>query len=316
MASLTQPTPVSNHLPEAANPSCHYRVIDVTGDDAAAFLHAQFTNDIKAMRVGDVQRNAWATPKGRILFAPWVWRYGESSFALISLDELSAALIKRLGMFVLRSKVKLALAGERSVITLAALTGAAAHRLDSPSTVIANTSSEVSSGRLLGLTHGRALLVTATAGADALAADLAQAGVGVDAGAWTAACIEAGDPEIGVATQDQFVPQMVNLELVGGVSFKKGCYPGQEIVARTHYLGKLKRRMVRVRTGSPLVAGMPVFSATFGNQAAGMVVLGADDQALVSAQLDAIAAGDLVSAGGESLGMLALPYAVPDVTAS
>jgi len=118
-------------------------------------------------------------------------------------------------------------------------------------------------------------------------------------------------------TQEAFVPQMANYDLVGGVSFKKGCYPGQEIVARTQYRGILKKRTVRVRSAGPLSPGDSVYSTAFGDQSAGLVANAAPSpeggyEALVVAQLEAIAQKSLHhgSLAGPALDILPLPYAI------
>jgi folate-binding protein YgfZ len=149
---------------------------------------------------------------------------------------------------------------------------------------------------------------------DALSENAVKAG----ATAWEATSIRAGIPTVLAATQEAFVPQMVNLELLGGVSFKKGCYPGQEIVARTQYRGKLKRRMVRVRGGGSAPSpGSDIFSPEFGEQPAGTVVsaVAAPDggfEALVVAQLEAIEQNSLraQSASGPPLPIEPLPYPI------
>jgi len=119
-------------------------------------------------------------------------------------------------------------------------------------------------------------------------------------------------------TQEEFVPQMANYELIGGVSFKKGCYPGQEIVARTQYRGILKKRAVRVRSATPLAPGESVYSGAFGDQSAGLIANVAPSpeggfEALVVAQLEAIAKGELHhgSLAGPPLAILSLPYPLP-----
>jgi folate-binding protein YgfZ len=137
---------------------------------------------------------------------------------------------------------------------------------------------------------------------------------GTDAWDWTS--IRAGIPTIVAATQDAFVPQMANFELVGGVSFRKGCYPGQEIVARTQYRGILKRRMARAHVQSPTrpVPGQSLYGAAFGEQAAGTVVNAAPARdggwdLLAVAQIDSLRAGDLHldSASGTALRILDHP---------
>jgi folate-binding protein YgfZ len=139
--------------------------------------------------------------------------------------------------------------------------------------------------------------------------------VGVEA--WNLLDIRAGIAWITPATQEQFVAQMTNYELIGGVDFKKGCYPGQEIVARTQYLGKLKRRMYHIHADGPLAAGDELFSADFEGQASGMVVNSAASpkggvDALAVIQIDSAANQTLhaKSIDGPALKILNLPYSI------
>jgi len=136
-----------------------------------------------------------------------------------------------------------------------------------------------------------------------------------DAGAWMALDIAAGIPFIMLATQEEFVPQMVNLDLIGGLSYTKGCYPGQEIVARTHYLGRLKQRMYRARVDGSAAAGDKLYCADLGDQASGMIVAGApaadgrhDVLAVLQTANARTAQYHLGSLQGPPLELAALPY--------
>jgi folate-binding protein YgfZ len=166
----------------------------------------------------------------------------------------------------------------------------------------------------------RYLWIAASAQAIAAWTDLAQALAPVDAAAWRLADIYAGVPRIEQATQEQFVPQMVNFELIGGVNFKKGCYPGQEIVARSQYLGKLKRRMILATVAAAdVAAGTELFSAADPDQPCGMVVnaerCSASECALLAeVKLAALETGAIHAGApqGPALSRQALPYAWPD----
>ena len=131
----------------------------------------------------------------------------------------------------------------------------------------------IDNGRIIRIGDQRHLLVLDAAAAPAIWQKLSAHARPAGLNAWHWLDICAGVPQISAATQEEFIPQMVNYELIGGVSFKKGCYPGQEIVARTQYLGKIKRRMYRahLENGQP-VAGAPIFAPETGDQACGMVV--------------------------------------------
>jgi tRNA-modifying protein YgfZ len=261
-------------------------LIAVSGDDAAAFLHGQFTNDVLALKPGEAHWNGWCSPKGRLL-ATFVLARGKERYYLLLPMALREAFQKRLQMFVLRSKVKLE-NFSATVPQFAAWGGAL------PEGAYA-----------LGADYG----VTID--------DAAPVGRASDFAAWSLTLIRAGILVVVPETQDQFVPQMANFELIGGVNFKKGCYPGQEIVARTQYRGGLKRRMVRVTSTVPCVPGTSVYSSAFGDQAAGMVANAAPTpeggwEALVVAQLEAIVSADLklASPQGTPLEILTLPYQI------
>ena len=144
--------------------------------------------------------------------------------------------------------------------------------------------------------------------------------------AWQWLTIRAGVPVVTPVTTDQWVPQMANLDALGGINFQKGCYTGQEIVARTQYLGRLKERLflLHAEDGPVPLAGERLYSSTFGDQACGTVVSaaaapGGGSDLLAVIQIAAAASGDvhLARAGGGStaLTLLDLPYALPPAAA-
>ncbi|HUQ29044.1 MAG TPA: folate-binding protein YgfZ [Usitatibacter sp.] len=259
----------------------HNALLSVTGDDAAAFLHGQFTNDVEALGVGAAQWNGWCSPKGRLL-ATFLLLRRSDEFLLLLPQELAAPIAKRLSMFVLRSKVKIA-----DVSAQYARRGIIGSRAEpQPMRILEKDGSIVA-----GLDAGRFIALMPAENAPA-------ANTSVDA--WELASIRAGVPIITAATQEAFVPQMANFELVGGLSFKKGCYPGQEIVARMQYRGGLKRRMALAHVeGSERPApGQSVYSGAFGDQSAGTIVNAAPApeggfDALVVAQIESLSRGDL-----------------------
>jgi folate-binding protein YgfZ len=123
--------------------------------------------------------------------------------------------------------------------------------------------------------------------------------------------IRSGTPTVTLATQDQLVPQMANFELIGGVDFRKGCYPGQEVVARAQYRGAVKRRLYRLRSTAPLVPGQDLFADDLPGQASGTVVNAAAGEALAVLPIASVEAKSPVRAAvdGEALEVLSLPYA-------
>ncbi len=298
----------------------HNALLFVTGDDATAFLHGQLSNDVHALMEGGAQWNAWCSPKGRML-ATFLLVKRPGGYLLMLPAEIAPAIAKRLGMFVLRSKVKIHdVSGERVRMGFAGKSArvlVSNHWDHAPDPM---RSVERDEALCVALDDERFVIVAPAASApalwDLLAAHATQAG----APAWEWTSIRAGIPTITAKTQEEFVPQMANFELVGGVSFKKGCYPGQEIVARTQYRGILKKRMVRAHaaTGAPQ-PGDALRTPAFGDQAAGMVVNvapapGGGHDLLAVAQLEGIEAGDLRLADGTALQLLELPYPVATAT--
>ena len=165
------------------------------------------------------------------------------------------------------------------------------------------------------MAENRYILALDVAAAKAAWETLKQHATPAGLNAWRLRDIADGLPRVVAATQEQFIPQMVNFEAVGGVSFKKGCYPGQEIVARTQYLGKIKRRMYRVAVDALTTAGIDLYAPETGEQSCGNVVIAAQtgensSEALVVLQVSTVEAGvvHLGSSSGPALRFLSLPY--------
>jgi tRNA-modifying protein YgfZ len=210
-----------------------YGLLSVTGADARAFLHAQLTNDIAALPADRAALAGWCSAKGRLL-ATFLVIPAADGFLLQLARDLAPTVLKRLFMFVLRSKVKIA---DESDAWQQHGVWDASWTLPDVSWQGETVTVKVGEGRFLQV--GKALADTPSATEEE----------------WLAQEIRAGRPLIMAATQDQFVPQMVNLEQLGGVDFRKGCYPGQEIVARAQYRGQVKRRMVKLPAPAPLQPG-------------------------------------------------------------
>jgi folate-binding protein YgfZ len=290
----------------------HNALLAVSGDDARAFLHGQFTNDVEALGVGEAQWNSWLTAKGRMLASFLLVRRADH-FLLMLPAEIAEAVAKRLRMFVLRSKVKVEDVTAANVRL--GIVGLVASEMPAPM-----RSTDRDGVLCVGLEPERFVIVAPNAMAQGFRETLLRGSIPAGPDAWEAFNIRAGVPTIVAATQEAFTPQMVNFELIGGVSFKKGCYPGQEIVARTHYRGGLKRRMALAHfaAGEAPKPGDPLYSTTFGEQAAGAVanVAPAPEggfDALVVAQLESLASNDLhwKSLDGPALVLKPLPYDVP-----
>ncbi|WP_371868765.1 CAF17-like 4Fe-4S cluster assembly/insertion protein YgfZ [Pseudoduganella ginsengisoli] len=299
-------------------------LIAVQGDDAASFLHSQLTNDVEHLGADEVRLAGYCTPKGRLQATFTMWR-GQDAIYLQLARDIQPALQKRLSMFVLRAKAKLSDATEApaNAVALGLGGGLAEAVLQTwfdalPQQPYSKVSHPLGTVLRLGDAFGapRYLWLASQETANTVAPVLAER-LNVGGGdAWRLASIHAGVPQVTAATQEQFVPQMVNLELLGGVNFKKGCYPGQEIVARSQYLGKLKRRTALARIADASVAaGVEVFAASDASQPCGMVVNAAPNgeggvDALVEMKLDALEQGDVRarSADGAPLALLPMPY--------
>jgi len=300
-------------------------LIAIAGDDAASFLHNQLTNDVEHLGTNEARLAGYCTPKGRLQATFLMWRTGADIFLQLP-RAIQPPLQKRLTMFVLRAKAKLrdateeaatnavlgltgAKAGEALAGHVGALPAAPYAKVDGAFGTVIRLADALNAPRYLWITSSE----TAIAALPQLRETLALGGNA----AWHLADIHAGVPQVTQPTQEQFVPQMVNFELIGGVNFKKGCYPGQEIVARSQYLGKLKRRMVLATLPNAAArAGDEVFSSEDPDQPSGMIVNAAPNgaggaDALVEIKLAAleheVRHG---SAGGTQLAFLPLPYAI------
>jgi folate-binding protein YgfZ len=304
-------------------------LIAISGEDAAGFLHNQVTNDVEHLGANEARLAGYCTPKGRLQATFLMWRGGQDNrddIVLALPRAIQPPLQKRLTMFVLRAKAKLRDATEEA--STSAVLGLAGARAEAALRGVVAALPEAPYAKVDGdfgtvirladaLNFPRYLWVTAAATAIAALPQLRQTlALGGNA-AWRLADIHAGVPQVTQPTQEQFVPQMVNFELLGGVNFKKGCYPGQEIVARSQYLGKLKRRMLLATLANAAVrAGDEVYSSDDPDQPSGMIVNAAPNgnggaDVLVEIKLAAleheVRHG---SAGGTPLSFLALPYAI------
>lgn len=312
----------------------HLGAIRFSGEDAQSFLQGQLSCDVAQLDSSTALYGSYCNPKGRMLASFLLWK-DSTGFVMQLPRELQAGIQKRLSMYVLRSKVKLAddadalvrigLSGENArTLVLEAVDNVPALKEAVPLKL-----GVVQGGltTVLRLAADRFELVTSAEQAPELWRCLSRAAVQVGASCWSWLDIRAGIPVITSSTQEQFIPQMVNLEAIGGVSFSKGCYPGQEIVARTQYLGKIKRRMylVNIKPRSafpPVAAGDELFSAGMGDQPAGMIVNAANSP---DGGMDALAVVRTASAeeakegkirwkslNGPSLAFMPLPYSVED----
>ncbi|MGE5466670.1 MAG: YgfZ/GcvT domain-containing protein [Ignavibacteria bacterium] len=300
-------------------PLTDFGLIRATGEDKAPFLHNLLTNDVRNLAPDAVRFAGLCTAKGRLIASFNLWHDGDGLMLMLSSDILPG-ILKKLSMYVLRSKVKLTDASdERVLIGLAGPAAEAALLELGASVPFPLQVVPFEHGQALRLDERRLVLSVDAAAAPAVWAKLAAKARPVGKAAWRWLEIAAGQPRIVAATQEAFVPQMANFETpaVGGVSFTKGCYPGQEIVARAQYLGKVKRRMYRAHLDSEIVPGTHVFAPETGDQHCGDIALSAPSpeggyDALVVVQASCAEAGQVhVGApAGPQLKFGALPYAV------
>lgn len=299
-------------------PLLHLGLIRCMGEDATDFLHNLLSSDVRKLPSGGVQWSSFNTPKGRML-ASLIVNAVDGGHELLVSAELAASVQKRLSMYVLRSKVTVSAAGDsRVLLGLCGPHAAATLEKAGLQTPAPGQSTCAEDARCLGLTSELFVLVLAADAAETMWTRLTAAGaVARGSDTWTLAMIRAGLPLITAATQEEFVAQMLNYELIGGVNFNKGCYPGQEIIARTQYLGKLKKRMYRMRVpaGYTPAAGEDVFTPEFGEQSAGKIVNAAPDgsgahEALVVMQTSCAQAGEahIGRPDGPPMEFLDLPY--------
>lgn len=299
----------------------HLGLIRVRGTDAATFLQGQLTSDVRLVTDDRAQPSAWCSPKGRMLASFLVFRHA-GDLHLQTPRERVAPLLKRLRMFVLRAKVELADASDELVrIGIAGDCAAAILGDPLPADPLAVVQREgITLVRLPGdRPRLEALGPAAAVKAAWERAETRAAVAGPDF--WALLDIRAGLPTVYDQTAEAFVPQMANLQLVDGVSFTKGCYTGQEVVARMQYLGKLKRRMYLARLACDRVPqpGEELYATgSESGQGAGKVVDARRSpaggvEALVVVETGSAEDGEVRLGGpdGPPLAFSPLPYALP-----
>jgi hypothetical protein len=256
----------------------HLGLIAAHGVDTQTFLQSQFTNDAREVNATRSQLSGYCSAKGRLLALFRIFQRGEHVYLQLP-QELLAPTLKRLRMFVMRAKVTLDAATD-TLVRIGFAGAQAEHQLSNALGPLPQAVNEVVSAndvtvlRLPGVSP-RFELVGELPQIQALWQQLAVQAVPVGAEVWSLLDILAGVPEVFTSSVEEFVPQMVNLTALGGVNFKKGCYPGQEIVARMQYLGTLKRRMYLAHFDAdvPPAAGTPLYEAgTDATQSIGAIV--------------------------------------------
>lgn len=297
-------------MPPALEGTCalpHLGVIRARGDEARKFLQGQLTNDFGLLGPSDARLAAFCSAKGRMLATFVGFEREPGDVLLVTPRDTLTATLKRLSMFVLRAKVKLTDASDE--FSLQGLAGSAAE---------AATPGLQPWGKRR---DGEADLVRLyPADAQARVLRVAPAGDSIPetlpVALWLWGEVRSGIAQVTAPIVEAFVPQMLNYESVGGVNFKKGCYPGQEVVARSQFRGTLKRRAFLVHADTELQAGQEVFDAADPSQPCGLVAQaaaapGGGFDAIASLQLAAVEHGSLRAGAADaaaSLALLPLPY--------
>ena len=294
-------------------PLAHLGVIRVEGVDAAKFLHDQLTQDFSLLGLSEARLAAYCSAKGRMQASFYGFKRSHTEILLVCNRDILSVTLKRLSMFVLRAKAKLSDASGDY-----ALFGLAGDAIESIAGGLqpAWAKADIGNASVVFLYPAdgvrRALWL-------APVAEAAPVGAALSAQDWCWGEVRSGVAMITEPIVEAFVPQMLNYESVGGVNFKKGCYPGQEVVARSQFRGTLKRRAYLVHSDAPMKAGDEVFQAGDGSQPCGMVAQGAAAplgspsggfDAIVSMQVSAVEAGGLHlgSASGPALVVTPPPY--------
>ena len=311
-------------------PLSDWGLILVEGVDAASFLQNQLTNSVlglKRSKPGEIAEGSsavrlvgYCSPKGRLLASAWLALFpqndeGGDRFALFISKDIAASIAKRLSMFVLRAKVTVS-----DVSDAWHISGFYGSQTD----VTANVTDSLALRMpdVLYQDQSIARVLMATPNASEYSVD------GAALMQWNLLEVLSAIPRIVLATQEQFVPQMINFESVAGVDFKKGCYPGQEIVARSQYRGVIKRRLqiagfnVDPSSSISYAPGVELFHSDDASQPAGMVVLSAIDpqepdsiKLQIECKLEALEHGEihLGSVAGPVLKMSLLPYQLIEI---
>ncbi len=293
-------------------PLDHLGVIRAQGDEATKFLHSQLTQDFALLGMEKARLTAFLSAKGRMQASFIGFKRSPDEVLLVCSRDLLAPTLKRLSMFVMRAKAKLSDASEEFALfgvagdTLAALNGSAAQ--DTWTKTDVGAASVVTLAPVAG--QPRALWVVP-------AGEPAPAGPALDPALWAWSEVQSGIATLTAPLLEAFVPQMLNYESVGGVNFKKGCYPGQEVVARSQFRGAIKRRAYLAHTDAEPAVGAEVFSASDLEQPCGLVVQAAPTpapgsgwDAIVALQISAAERGGLQvgAADGMALTLAAMPY--------
>ncbi|MDD5033934.1 MAG: folate-binding protein [Methylococcaceae bacterium] len=267
LSFLEQTTVVSDRDPSARRQALeadvmadlsHFGLIEIEGPDAQKFLASLFTGDVRLVSPSLGQFTSWCDGKGRILSTFWIFMRGGAYYLLLP-AELLASTLTRLKQFLLRSKAKLSDASDSLVrigLSGVELGNRLASLIGEPAPVSRGETRVFGDSILMALgghPRPRWLVVGNAAAVQSLWSPLQPVVLPVGAGLWSLLDILDGIPQLSSETTEEFIPQMLNLEALGGLCFTKGCYPGQEVIARLHYRGQLKRRLYLAHADSERV---------------------------------------------------------------
>lgn len=302
--------PFHRHVPlHGVAQLTHLGVIKIEGEDAAKFIHGQLTQDFSLLDLHTARLAAYCSPKGRVLASFVGFKRGPDEILLICSRDLLAATLKRLSMFVLRAKARLQDASD--LFQIYGLAGDATKNI-AQGEALTGATGEFDEGVLVNLHPSQGMLrqlYVLPTGAPA------PAGATLSLETWQWGEVQSGVATVTSAVVDAYVPQMLNYESVGAVNFKKGCYPGQEVVARSQFRGTLKRRAALAHAEVTMAPGDEIFTAEDDSQPVATVVQAAPApaggfDAIISGQVSAMegAALHLKTSDGAALHLLPLPY--------
>jgi len=321
----TNPAPLATPLAAARDAAvicdlAPLSVLAITGPDAVAFLQGQLSTDVAALDLCTASHTSFNSPQGRMLANFVLWRDGPSDFRALMPGDIAGAVGKRLKMYVLRSKVavddvsalsgRLGVGGPRAKAVLEGVLGAG------PANMAVLRAGDVT---VIGLPGQRYVALAPVEQAAALLDRLGRDALEAPYPVWEWLTVRAGIPVVTAPIQNQIVAQAANWDVLGGLDFRKGCYTGQEIIARMQYLGRLKERSFAFHADHAKVgAGARLYGPPFGDQACGLVVNaapapGGGTDFLAVVQLAAVEAGELRldAPDGPLVSPLPLPYEVP-----
>ena len=320
-------------FPESENENFHsdksyicdlsdYGLIKASGEDAQNFLHGQFTNDLNQVTTTTSQLSSYCNPKGRMLSIFRIYKRDDDYFLLMSKSVIEATL-KKLTMFKLMAKVDLVEVSDDFVVLGLAGPGTKSLLKENNISFPEKIDDTIQQNHFTSIRYPsetiRLLFISSPEEAISIWGKFADEVIRTNSSIWNLHDIHAGIPQITSEIFEAFTPQMVNLDLIGGVNFQKGCYPGQEVVARTHYLGKPNRRMYRIsiNTNNLPKPGDNIFSKASGEQSVGKIVTAQYDsdqscEALAVLRTEKENADDLYleSLDNLNIGIQTLPYSL------